>query len=145
MKPVTPSGSPTVRATALAGAKSDERVPRPRAARTELLAHGIVVEFRYPDHHDSWVPLGLPPVEGGYVSAVHLVRVAVSEAQARGIRCLSTSVELAHRLARVVLDALRQRLGEDFETVDTRCAGSSVLVTAWLRPTSPRAVTAHLP
>ncbi len=140
MKPVTPSGSPTV----CAGAWSDERVPRPRVTRTELLAHGMFVEFRYLDQNDAWVPLGLPPVEGGYFSAVELVRVAVSEAQARGIECISTAVELAHPLARVVLDALRQRLGEDFETVDTRCAGSSVLVTARLRPTSPRAVTAHL-
>jgi hypothetical protein len=114
-------------------------------------ARGVSVKFRYLDHKDAWVSLAPPPAEGRDLSAAQLVRIAVSEATARGIRCMGTTLELASPMTHVVLGALQRHLGTDLTSVALRRAGSSVMVTALLldsrlvHPVTGEVVTARGP
>ncbi|HEX5331823.1 MAG TPA: hypothetical protein VFW79_04195 [Cellulomonas sp.] len=127
--------SPTVlgeRATTSVGPRDDEPGSATRATRHVRRPHGVSVAFRYLDPTDAWVPLVLPSADGRLVSAAQLVHLVVSEATARGVRSIGTALELAHPLTHDLLGALQRHLGTDLEAVDTRCAGSSVMVTARL-------------
>ena len=117
--------------TSTVGGCPDGLATDPQMARKECRARSVSLEFRYLDHKDAWVPLAVPVV-GRYLDAAQLVRMAVSEARARGIRCMHTSLELAHPMTHEVLGALREHLGTGLKAVDTRRAGSSVMVTALL-------------
>ncbi len=98
------------------------------------------VDFGYLTETGAWVPLVLPPIEGRRLSAAQLVHQAVAVATACRIWCIGTALELGHPMTHDVLEAMRGLLGTDLETVDTRCAGSSVMVTA--RLLDPRAARA---
>ncbi len=131
----TTARSPTVldeRATTPGEPGTDGLGSEPHLTRHARRPHGVSVTFRYLDRTDAWVPLVLPSADGRLVSAAQLVHLVVSEATARGVRSIGTALELAHPLTHDLLGALRRRLGTDLETVDTRCAGSSVMVTARL-------------
>ena len=105
-----------------------------QAERTVLRSREATVEVHYVDPDHARLMVDTQRYGPGAREAARLVCEAVYQARARHVHHVETALDAAAPACCIILEALRNRAGNDLESMELRRAGASVMVSLDVRP-----------
>jgi hypothetical protein len=109
-------------------------VQAPQAERTVLRSREATVVVQYVDLDHARLEVDTQRYGPGAREAARLVCEAVYQARARHVHHVETALDAAAPACCIILEALRNRSGNDLEGMELRRAGASVMVSLDVRP-----------
>jgi hypothetical protein len=106
----------------------------PQTDHTVLHSRGATVDVQYVDLDHARLTVDTARYGPDAREAARLVCEAVCQVRARHVHHLETALEAAAPACCIILEALRDREGNDIEGMELRRAGSSVMVSLDVRP-----------